>query len=545
MKKSIALFFLGFYSFVNVVYGQWSTDPSINTPICIEFGKQNDPRILEDGKGGAFIVWKDERNGLPDIYLQRINRSGYVLWTINGIAVCDDTTDQSTPNITSDMMGGVIISWSDRRTGIDRDVFAQRVDSNGNKLWTPNGVAIATKVIREHNEKICSDGAGGAYIVWEQEDSIYWDVWAQRVNQNGIVQWSAGGKALCTVRGNRINPKLQKDGKGGAIITWQDKRSGFYDIYAQRVNASGNLLWGNGAKVICNAANTQNNPKIDPSNTTGGAYITWADKRNGTDYDIYLQKVDSNGNIQFATNGISVCNASGSQSAPDILSNKVEGVIICWKDYRAGNSDIYAQRIAANGTIIWAANGVPVCTSPRDQINPNICEDFYGGAIITWQDTNLVNDNDIKAQRISYAGNAMWAANGISIGTAVDIQKSPKNISDGQGGSIFVFQDKRSGSNDIYAHHIFSNGTYLDNTAIENRNEIEIKMYPNPASHFIIIECNTLSHIFIYSLQGNLLLEQEANQTTQIDVSMLSAGSYFVKIINHEGQGVSKKVMIE
>ena len=288
------------------MYAQWSTNTNLNTPICTAFTKQNDPRIIQDGNGGAFITWKDERNGLPDIYVQRINKDGYILWTLNGISACDDTSDQSTPNLVTDMQGGIIVSWSDRRTGIDRDVFVQRIDSNGTELWTHNGVAIATKPNREHNEKICSDGAGGAIIVWEQEDA-QWDVWAQRVNNNGVIQWTAGGIPLTTAVGNRINPKIQKDGKGGAIVTWQDNRTGFYDIYAQRIDALGNYVWSPLGLPICLAPNTQSSPKIDPSNSTGGAYITWTDKRNGVDYDIYVQKIDSSGNLLFPPNGIPVC----------------------------------------------------------------------------------------------------------------------------------------------------------------------------------------------------------------------------------------------
>ena len=108
---------------------QFTDDVYLNTPICTEFGKQNDPRIIGDGHGGAFIAWKDSRNGTtnPDIYLQHIDSLGYALWSNSGIVICDDLADQSTPNLCSDMNGGVIIVWSDLRNGIERDIYAQRV----------------------------------------------------------------------------------------------------------------------------------------------------------------------------------------------------------------------------------------------------------------------------------------------------------------------------------------------------------------------------------------------------------------------------------
>lgn len=51
---------------------QWSMNPMINTPICTDTNKQIDMRMMEDGKGGAFITWKDYRQATynPDVYIQ-------------------------------------------------------------------------------------------------------------------------------------------------------------------------------------------------------------------------------------------------------------------------------------------------------------------------------------------------------------------------------------------------------------------------------------------------------------------------------------------
>ena len=38
-----------------------------------------------------------------------------------------------------------------------------------------------------------------------------------------------------------MNPWSIPDGSGGAIITWQDERSGNWDVYVQRVDALGNI----------------------------------------------------------------------------------------------------------------------------------------------------------------------------------------------------------------------------------------------------------------------------------------------------------------
>lgn len=49
-----------------------------------------DPVICIDGDGGAFFVWGDRRNGENyQIYAQRVNADGNIQWGENGIVICD------------------------------------------------------------------------------------------------------------------------------------------------------------------------------------------------------------------------------------------------------------------------------------------------------------------------------------------------------------------------------------------------------------------------------------------------------------------------
>ncbi len=68
MRNLVLFLFLIVSSLVSEA--QWEVNNLINTPVCVEFGKQNDVRILGDDKHGAFLAWKDARNGNnnPDIY---------------------------------------------------------------------------------------------------------------------------------------------------------------------------------------------------------------------------------------------------------------------------------------------------------------------------------------------------------------------------------------------------------------------------------------------------------------------------------------------
>ena len=117
----------------------WPDDPTVNVPICTNSGS---PTMVSDGFGGAIITWHDKRSGDYDIYAQRVDASGNVLWTIDGVPICTASDYQNAPSIVSDGSGGAIITWGDDRNGGYPDIYAQRVDASGAEQWTKDGVPI-------------------------------------------------------------------------------------------------------------------------------------------------------------------------------------------------------------------------------------------------------------------------------------------------------------------------------------------------------------------------------------------------------------------
>ena len=244
-----------------------------------------------------------------------------------------------------------LMTWDDERSGND-DIYAQRVDANGAVLWTVDGVPICTLVDAQRYPELVSDGAGGAIITWQDERNGNDDIYVQRVDANGAVLWTTDGVPICTAASNQGSPMLVSDEVGGAIITWRDQRSGDFDIYAQRINSNGAVLWTTNGVAICTAPNSQW-PSSLVKDDAGGAIITWGDERSGND-DIYAQRVDSSGAVLWATDGVPICTAASNQYSPRLVSDEVGGAIIVWEDYRnAGwpERDIYAQNVNADGTL--------------------------------------------------------------------------------------------------------------------------------------------------------------------------------------------------
>jgi hypothetical protein len=549
MKKLLLIASL-FYVFTS--NAQFTSNNYLNTPVCNYAGKQGDPRIIEDGKGGSYIAWKDWRNnGIPDIFLQRMDSQGRPMWMLNGLNLCTDPADQSTPNLTLDEQGGVIVAWSDLRSGIERDLYAQRVDSNGFIKWGFNGAVVTDKTAREHNEKIAPDENSGAYICWEEQSGPGWDVWIQHMDSAGNRLWGNGGIRVCTSAAYRLNPKIQADKRHGVFITWQQQNStGEYDIRAQRMDTLGTLIWGNDGLQVTNVVDEQINPKIDPDPSIGGCYISWIDKRNGVDYDIYAQRIDSTGATLWGVNGKPVINAVANQSAQDIASNNnINGLVVAWKDERNGanNFDIFVQKLDKNGNQKWGAGGKAITTALFDQINPTIAGDKANGVLIAWEDKGLFADANIRGQRLDSAGNILWPAGGVAISLAAGNQKGPKNCSDENNGMFVVWEDERVSANerDIYMHKVNAQGNISPASVAIDKLFIS-SVYPNPfRNQFSVMDDNIASLRLVNSLGQNVgIVITIKNDIAIVNIpNNLPYGAYFLQVIKADGTSYSSQIL--
>lgn len=368
---------------------QW---PASGVPIGTWIGDESYPQLISDGAGGAMVTFETYGG---DIYAQRVSTTGAIEWTT---AICTTVEKQQSPQLTTDSSGGAIITWEDYRGGLT-DIYAQRVDASGAVQWTLNGVPVCTAADYQSWPQLTSASSGGAIITWHD---FRGDVYAQRLDASGSPQWTANGTAICTAVNSQGYPHLTSDTSGGAIITWFDNRSGTsYDIYAQRVKAGGAVEWVADGTQIRTAGDNPSSLQL-ASDGSGGAIVTWEEYRNGTD-EIYVQRINPNGAVQWTTNGVSVCTAANTDSGPQLTSDGSGGAIITWRDGRSGTNDIYAQRVSASGAVQWAANGAPICTAANTQGFPQLTSDGSGGAIVTWPDYRNSN-YDIYAQRVDSVG---------------------------------------------------------------------------------------------------------------------------------------------
>jgi hypothetical protein len=440
-------------------------------------------QIVSDGAEGAIVAW-EELSPVRDIIAQRVSAAGAPLWAPEGVALCAAPNDQKNLQIVPDGGDGAIVAWEDYRSGLNADIYAQRVDGTGSPQWTPDGAALCTAPDDQLLPQVQSSGAGGAIVTWHDQrsgtdDDAYlqtitqsavpwwtvYDVYAQRVDGAGATQWTADGLGVHLHPGLQGYPAACTDGAGGAFVAWQEKRGDSFDIYVRRFDSGGESLWP--AVAACSASNTQLFPDI-VSDGAGGVIVAWQDARSGADFDIYAQRVDAAGVPQWPSDGVALCAAANHQRFPRIVSDGAGGAVATWEDYRGGSaytSDIYTQRVSAAGVPSWTADGVALSTASGQQTGPQITSDGAGGAVVTWQSfaNGALYIADIYVRRVSAAGVAQWTANGVALCTAPEQQSSPQIVSDGAGGAIVAWEDSRAFQEnsryfDIYARRVSAAG---------------------------------------------------------------------------------------
>lgn len=438
-------------------HASWSYDPEVNNLVCAELGDQSTVQVVSDGGGGNIAVWVDTRAGNSDIYAQRVDAVGVVTWTAGGVAVCTAAGDQIGPRVVSDGAGGAVIVWVDARNA-STDIYAQRIDAGGTVQWGTDGVAVCAEDANQDGAVLASDGSGGAYVAWE-DHTLDDDVYAQLMDSGGTAQWTAGGIALSDTTGAQSSVAVTAD-PGGAIFVWSDDRVPGGGIHAARTDASGAVLWSSPTSLITGGAMSWDNPVI-MADGWGGAFIACEGTVGFDELNILGQRVSIAGVPLWGLEETSICDEAGDQYGVRLVTDDAGGAILAWSDERSGtHADVYALRVDGWGASQWPVypSGLVVSNGTDAAGPPDLTADGAGGAVITWHGGHLGYE-DVYAQRVDSTGAITWAFGGEVVSSAFGSKLEPRVVSDGSGGGVIFWSDFRNSVTfDVYAQRMERNG---------------------------------------------------------------------------------------
>lgn len=432
--------------------------PASALPLADTNGVQRNARIAADGDRGAIVVWEDySAGGSPALHAARITKDGTLPWTAGGVPVAAPAQALALGGILSDGSGGVVVTWS-AMAGPNIDIFAQRLDADGMPQWGAAGIVVCGAARDQVAPVVASDGAGGVIVAWEDRRSGNADIRAQRIDAAGRMLWSTDGNPVTIAAGNQVQPRIAADGVGAAFVAWTDQ-STTDDVLMQRVLGDGRLSWGEVLQVAVHEER-QYAPVL-AARTPGTVAICWIDTR-GAGPAVTMQIVDTTGSETFL-DALRLGVAPVAQEDLVVTTDATGGVLAAWSSRQTDTSqaDLRMGRVRPDGSVAGSGEqlGETLCAlATSSQTAVQLLPDGAGGGFAVWQDARAKGD-DIYASRFAASGSTTlngWPLNGIALASAPGTQRLPRMIAAGNGAAIVVWEDDRAGADKtaLYAQRI-------------------------------------------------------------------------------------------
>ena len=417
--------------------------------------EQSAPAVIADGVGGAFVVWQDKRAGDWDIYGQRLDGDGNRLWTDLKINSDSGGSSQITPDIALDDEGNLIVVWADDRNG-NWDIYAQRISSTRSKLWTSDICINRDDSGSDQNAPSVAVGQNaGIFVVWSDGRDEGRHIYGQSISSAGLYLWANDVRVGTNPDLNsQYRPELATYEGGGAIVVWgNSKHSSDDGLYAQRLNNEGDQLWPDEMRLATSSNIVGMEVQVDTNN---GAFVTWGIY--GPLYmETFVQRIDSNGN-ELWTSDISLGEWKGSRPSLALCENG--DVVIT----TMSGDIVYAFRLNPDGNSLWDEDLQVNHEDARLHFSEGyaaVAFDDTGKAFVVWEDQRN-GERSILGQKLNTAGTLLWTLDRpvhYSTGT-VDQSRAALAV-DATNTATVVWVDKRNENVTLYAQRISNKGTLL------------------------------------------------------------------------------------
>ncbi|MGQ9585614.1 MAG: DNRLRE domain-containing protein [Anaerolineae bacterium] len=332
--------------------------------------RQLSPQVAVDLSGNACVVWRDERNGHTDIYMQRVSPQGGVLWP-QDVRVNTDATDKKQENadvaVLSD--GSCLVVWKDERdlSAYGSDIYAQRIGPDGQHLWDQD-VRINGDDRRARTQDVphvAVDGQDRIYVVWQEgvEGQVppqVWHAYMQSLAADGSYRWTTGEvRVSARSEGTQWMPDVAVTPDAWVYVVWFETGGTYTDpgsIMAHKFDANGNRQWGHSDIQISLMALDRNSSPVVAVDPSGHATIVWVDAGPPNAWDVYAQRLHPDGALGWPEDvEVSVGGGDAWQGEPTVAACPNRDALVAWMDNRAGGSnDVFAQRLRPDdGARCW------------------------------------------------------------------------------------------------------------------------------------------------------------------------------------------------
>jgi hypothetical protein len=242
-----------------------------------------------------------------------------------------------------------------------------------------------------------SDGGYAIAGVTKSFGAGDWDVYVVKLDANGNLQWTK------TIGGENedMGLSLIQTSDGGYAIAGHTESfgAGNWDVYVVKLDANGNLQW---TKTIGGENEDLGFSLIQTSD--GGYAIAGATKSFGAgEDDVYVVKLDAKGNLQWTK----TIGGKNNEWGYSLIQTSDGGYAIAGptSSFGAGGADVYVVKLDANGNLQWTKT----IGGPKDDWGTSLIRTSDGGFAIAGTTISFgAGLSDAYLVKLDANGNLQW-----------------------------------------------------------------------------------------------------------------------------------------
>ena len=374
--------------------------------IWLETGVDNlEPAVAYNSNHDEYlVVWTNDRGATKDVYARRVRGDGTLLsnFTISHNA----NFHNYEPDVAySPVQDEYLVVWTyDSVTpSPNSNIWARRITWNGANLHLPQyqEFPIGRTHDDQHNPAIAYNSDADEYLV------VYQNTWggggqdidAQRVRASD--GWSPGWVNIVAGAGFRSFPDVTHCLASNYYLiayTFQSTAGGSGDIYSKA--ASWNLGYLGSEEHICDDTHDQSRVAVAAS---ASEYLAvWEDAPNLSTTEIYARRVAADGTPQGPGGGFWIAGSSNRHdSTPAVADGHGYGYLIVWDRWAIWpDSDVYG-RYAMPGRDAAAGPEFALDNDVQEQMFPAVACDTFGNCLMAEEDGNSAGgDLEIRGRLV-------------------------------------------------------------------------------------------------------------------------------------------------
>src|SRR5271157_157045 len=377
--KSATLCFVAIVMLASTAWAQWSSDPNQNLALSnIPGADQVQPKVLPLPNNSWYVSWFNANPNDPppigyDVYYQLLSPGGVEQFPHDGIQVAKLTLSSTEDyGLDADAEGNALLAFlDDRKDPNNPQVTAAKMSPSGQPLWGPSGVALTFDPGSHYAPKIAATSDGNIVVAWSNDSEVI----LQKLDPNGRPLWVGRtafeyGVVLQESGYDYLIADLHASDNGSVIVSWV-RNKGFGSnnyLYANKVSASGQLLWGSGHVKVFDGGSLQFGefPYFVPDGS-GGAVFAWYSST--PSLQVYAQHILSNGTEAFGHNGsVGSTNPSNVRVSPSASYNPAtQETFLFWteEDSNQVENGVSGQKFNSAGARQWGDSGLPIVPLDR------------------------------------------------------------------------------------------------------------------------------------------------------------------------------------